>query len=55
MLRKSPGILTCDSCVQSATYKVFSTRLASFQHTTVGIEELRCTGGAGETTNEVSD
>jgi hypothetical protein len=43
------------SAVQKMTDKRFSLRRQFAQHATVGIEALRCTGGAGETTNAAWD
>jgi hypothetical protein len=43
------------SVVQNVTDKPFSLSRQFVQHTTVGIEALRCTDGAGETTNAAWD
>jgi hypothetical protein len=43
------------SAVQNVTDKSFSFSRQFAQHATVGIEALRCTGGAGETTNAAWD
>jgi hypothetical protein len=43
------------SAVQNMTDNRFSLSRQFAQHTTVGIEALRCTGGAGETTNTAWD
>jgi len=41
--------------VQNVTDKEFSVSRQFAQHATVGIEALRCAGGAGETTNAAWD
>jgi len=43
------------SSVQNVTDKHFSLSRQFAQHATVVIEALRCTGGAGETTNAAWD
>jgi uncharacterized protein YgbK (DUF1537 family) len=48
-------VLALVSSVQNMTDKQFSHSRQFAQHATVGIEALRCTGGAGETTNAAWD
>jgi hypothetical protein len=45
----------CSACVQNVTDEQNSFERESAQHATVGIEALRCTDGAGESTNAAWD
>lgn len=51
----SPNPLECSDCVQKRTDNEFSLGRKFVQHATVGIEVLRYTGGAGETTTAAWD
>jgi len=53
--KQSAPLLSQAGSVQNVTDRQFSPGWQFVQHTTVDIEALRCTGGAGETTNAAWD